>query len=70
MAQGRFTKVISMIMWIRTRRLSIKNSLPLRDGAGAFGPGGERPLLIHVPIQGYLTYKKTHPYRTLGIGLR
>ena len=27
MAQGRSTKVISMMKWIRTRRLSIKNSL-------------------------------------------
>ena len=27
MAQGRSTKVISMIKWIRTNRLSIKNSL-------------------------------------------
>ena len=28
MAQGRSTKTISMIKWIRTSRLSIKNSLP------------------------------------------
>jgi len=27
MGQGRSTKIISMIKWIRTRRLSIKNSL-------------------------------------------
>ena len=27
MAQGRSTKIISMIKWIRTSRLSIKNSL-------------------------------------------
>ena len=27
MAQGRSSKTISMIKWIRTRRLSIKNSL-------------------------------------------
>ena len=27
MAQGRSTKIISMIQWIRTSRLSIKNSL-------------------------------------------
>ena len=34
MAQGRSTEIISMIKWIRTRRLSIKNSLSdhvLRD---------------------------------------
>ena len=30
MAQGRSTEIISMIKWIRTRRLSIKNSLSLR----------------------------------------
>jgi len=28
MAQGRSAKIISMIKWIRTSRLSIKNSLP------------------------------------------
>jgi len=28
MAQGRSTKIITMIKWIRTIRLSIKNSLP------------------------------------------
>jgi len=31
MAQGRSTKVISMIKWIRTSRLSIKNSLALQE---------------------------------------
>ena len=30
MGQGRSTNVISMIKWIRTSRLSIKNSLSLR----------------------------------------
>jgi len=30
MAQGRSTKIISIIKWIRTSRLSIKNSLSLR----------------------------------------
>jgi len=29
MAQGRSTKIISMIKWIRTSRLSIKNPLSL-----------------------------------------
>ena len=29
MAQGRSTKIITMIKWIRTIRLSIKNSLSL-----------------------------------------
>ena len=28
MAQGRSTEIISMIEWIRTNRLSMKNSLP------------------------------------------
>ena len=34
MAQGRSTKIISMIQWIRTSRLSIKNSpfSPARSG--------------------------------------
>ena len=27
MAQGRYTRIISMIKWIRTSRLSIKNAL-------------------------------------------
>jgi len=34
MAQGRSTKIISMIQWIRTSRLSIKNSLSLSRDAG------------------------------------
>jgi len=32
MAQGRSTKIISMIKWIRTSRLSIQNSLSLESG--------------------------------------
>jgi len=31
MAQGRSTKIISMIQWISTRRLSIKKSLSVRE---------------------------------------
>ena len=38
MAQGRSTKIISMIKWTRTRRLSIKNSLSLREGAKLYPP--------------------------------
>ena len=34
MAQGRSTKIISMITWIRTSRLSIKNSLSLSACGG------------------------------------
>ena len=37
MAQGRSTKVVSMMKWIRTRRLSIKKSLPLARRAGQEG---------------------------------
>ena len=33
MVQGRPTKIISMIKWIRTSRLSIKNSLSLSQVA-------------------------------------
>ena len=33
MAQGRSTKIIEMIKWIRTSRLSIKNSVSLRGDA-------------------------------------
>jgi len=42
MAQGRSTKIISMIEWIRTSRLSIKNSLWQVCSSGAGGQGGER----------------------------
>ena len=34
MAQGRSTKIISMIEWIRTSRLPIMNSLSAFPGAG------------------------------------
>jgi hypothetical protein len=43
MAQGRSTKIISMIQWIRTRRLSIKNSVFLGRWSrccSARGPSG------------------------------
>ena len=43
MAQGRSTKIISMIKWIRTSRLSIKNSLSL-----GVAPGSVRVLQINV----------------------
>jgi len=33
MAQGRSTIIISMIKWIRTSRLLIKNSLSLKNGS-------------------------------------
>ena len=34
MAQGRSTKIISMIKWIQTSKLSIKNSLSLPEEEG------------------------------------
>jgi len=37
MAQGRSTKITSMIKWIRTSRLPIKNSLCEQGGALTFG---------------------------------
>ena len=36
MAQGRSTKIISMIKWIRTSRLSIKNSLSVSPEWGSY----------------------------------
>ena len=36
MAKGRSTKIISMINWIRTSRLLIKNSLSLSSPGGAY----------------------------------
>ena len=57
MAQGRSTKIISMIKWIRTSRLSIKNSLSADNVPGAgqrLSAGSEavwpRPCL-HVILQ-------------------
>ena len=41
MAQGRSTKVVSMIKWIRTSRLSRKNSLSLSGAPRAWGGGGD-----------------------------
>ena len=49
MAQGRSTKIISMTKWIRTSRLTIKNSLSSRylgvrlEEERAGGVGGVRP---------------------------
>jgi hypothetical protein len=37
MAQGRSTKVILMIKWIRTRRLSVKNFLFAGDAGAGLG---------------------------------
>ena len=40
MAQGRFTKIISTTKWIRTNRLSIKNSLSSELSRSLAGGGG------------------------------
>ena len=48
MSPGRSTQIVSIIKWIRTRRLAIENSLSSHSGqftrAGHI-PGGGRPLL-------------------------
>ena len=44
MAQGRSTKIISTIKWIRTSRLSIKNSLSLSVGPELLGRAVEHRL--------------------------
>ena len=75
MAQGRSTKTISMIEWIRTSRLSIKNSLLRGRGLGSDQVAANLELeldLIGVPgfgfqglgfggLQGYLALTKRPP---------
>ena len=46
MAQGRSTKIISMIKWIRTSRLSIKNSCSRRRQGRPRATGCTSPSLI------------------------
>ena len=62
MAQGRSTKIIPTIKWIRTRRLSIKNSLSLQT---ANLEHGNPPLPVDnielLGIMGYLAHKKRSP---------
>ena len=45
MAQGRSTKIISMIRWIRTSRLSIKNSLSVQITLAVRGNTEDRRLV-------------------------
>ena len=56
MAQGRSTKIISMIRWIRTSRFSIKKSLERGGGKHALRfllPGGGRSILTtELPLPG------------------
>ena len=57
MAQGRSTKIVSMIEWIRTSRLSIKSSL-----SGGAGPAGRGALSYsHYHIRAY-TYIYVHTH--------
>ena len=49
MAQGQSLEIISMVKWIRTSRLSMKNLLSVRLDAGKDS------------VQGYLTHKKPPP---------
>jgi hypothetical protein len=52
MAQGRSSQIISMIQWIRTTRLSMKNSLS--GEALQFGVAASA-------VQGYLAHKNPPP---------
>ena len=49
-AQGRSTKIISMIKWIRTSRLSIKNSLSLGQATPHRG-AGQQMMFSDVAVQ-------------------
>ena len=53
MAQGRSTKIISMMKWIRTSRLSMKNSLSLKERALHLVVGAQGADLCHgrVPLR-------------------
>ena len=48
--------IITMIKWIRTSRLSIKNSLFLQGGGAELPPAGE--VGITAGVQGYLAHKQ------------
>ena len=61
MAQGRSTKIISIIKWIRTTRLSIKNSLSTTTPAEDFSN-----LENSQVVQGYLAHKKPPPRTVIG----
>ena len=50
MAQGRSTKIISMLKWIRTSSLSIKKGAPV--GEGHVRREGEVDLRRHADLRG------------------
>jgi len=62
--------IITMIKWIRTNRLSIKNSLSLDERGGHFEMAGEaiahhRERVPRRHLQGCLAHKKLLPPRTI-----
>ena len=63
MAQGQSTKIISMMQWIRTSRLPIKDSLSPGDASGDDHSRGAR-LQLQVSLQGNIAHKKPPPPRT------
>ena len=66
MAQGRSTAIITMIKWIRTSRLSIKElSLSLCDPETSAGQPVLQIYRIGTSIQGYLAHKKLQGGRAL-----
>ena len=52
MAQGRSSKIISMIKWIRTSRLSVKNCLSARPLGQAYSYCMVLFLMSEVPLYG------------------
>jgi len=57
MAQGRSTKIVSMIKWIRTSRLTIKNFLS--DAAGVQGFLVKMVVSMHVSLKAFDSPMKT-----------
>ena len=61
MAQGRSTKIVSMIKWIRPIRLSIKNSLFARNGGwshqSVLSPAS-RKVFVSLPILTNLQFER------------
>ena len=62
MAQRRSTKIISLVKWIRTSGLLIKNSFSvsaaLNAAIGSDAGGDGKRLPITDAVQGYLAHKK------------
>ena len=74
MKQGRFSKIISMIKWIRTSRLPIKDSRCTGDGevrervhaiAGEHGVGG---CVVERKERGFSTFKASRAAQTVAAG--